>query len=285
MKPSALPKIRAELLADNARIVADMSRTPSLAQDPALRAQQITGQRLPNAGLFLVARSMTEAAVDAARDVPPTTLIEVWPEEKVGIMLYEGGLPPAEALGSSVRPEVMTWCHDGAIAYFALWARASTAPPSLQELTAASRLAWIPVVSAQTDLLEPLDLESFSGVNAPRCVSLALATWIMMTTPTVADARTTTASGPRIGNGRRRDTAREVNVIELRRLAHKPTEPGDSDGLGREYRHRWIVRGHWRQQPHGPGRSQRRTTWVPSYVKGPEDAPFLPSESVFVWRR
>lgn len=34
-----------------------------------------------------------------------------------------------------------------------------------------------------------------------------------------------------------------------------------------------MVRGHWRQQPVGPGRLQRRTTLVRPHWRGPEDAP------------
>ena len=42
-----------------------------------------------------------------------------------------------------------------------------------------------------------------------------------------------------------------------------PTQPPES---GRVYTHRWIVRCHWRNQPHGKERSERRITWIRSYV-------------------
>lgn len=287
MKPGAIPKIRAELIADATTSVATLDLNPDLvATQPAVaHAQHAIADSLPAAGLFLVAQAMTAAAVDAARDVPPTTLLEVWPEQTAGIMAFEGGLPVLDARGTPVRPEVMTWCHDDHNAYFQLLARTSSLTGPIAQIAAAGGLTWFPVVSCQTDLIEPLDLDDFSNPNSPRCVSLALATWILMTTPTVADTRAVTAAGPRVGAGGRRDVARPVKVVELRRLAHKPTQPGETDHAGRVYRHRWVVRGHWRQQAHGPGRSERRTTWVPSYVKGPQDAPFLPAETVFVWRR
>lgn len=81
------------------------------------------------------------------------------------------------------------------------------------------------------------------------------------------------------------DRGRPVKVVNLRTLARRPSAPSEPREGGREYAHRWVVRGHWRQQAHGPGRSLRRTTWVPPHVKGPEGAPFLPAETVFVWRR
>jgi hypothetical protein len=50
------------------------------------------------------------------------------------------------------------------------------------------------------------------------------------------------------------------------------------DGPGGTTRKRWIldrsvwVRGHWRQQAHGPGRLDRRPVWIRPYVKGPDAA-------------
>ena len=35
----------------------------------------------------------------------------------------------------------------------------------------------------------------------------------------------------------------------------------------------FLVRGHWRQQPCGPGMCQRKLTWIEPYWKGPEEAP------------
>jgi hypothetical protein len=37
----------------------------------------------------------------------------------------------------------------------------------------------------------------------------------------------------------------------------------------------WIVRGHWRNQPHGKDRAERRRIWIQPYWKGPDDAPRL----------
>lgn len=268
--------------------MADLDRNPGIvdAINPGVvQIQRVIADHLPNADLFLVARNMKEAAVDAARDVPNTPLLEAWPEQTVGIMAFEGGLPALPAHGMDARPEVMIWCHDGHFAYFQLLVRASLLSEQMAAIAGASKLAWLPVVSCQTDLMEPLDLDNFAKENSARCVSLALATWILMQTPTVAEARPVTAAGPRVGAGGRRDVPRQVNVVELRRLAHQPTAAGETDRAGRIYRHRWVVRGHWRQQPYGPGRAERRTTWVPSYTKGPDGAPYMPSETVFVWRR
>lgn len=58
-----------------------------------------------------------------------------------------------------------------------------------------------------------------------------------------------------------------VTVITLRR-AHRQ---GDDAAPGtREYSHRWLVGGHWRNQWY-PSLGQHRRIWVNPYVKGPAD--------------
>lgn len=63
----------------------------------------------------------------------------------------------------------------------------------------------------------------------------------------------------------------EVRVIRL------PRHVSDSDGTRDvAWRSRWIVSGHWRRQPWGPGRQKIRPVWIAPYLKGPEDAPLKP---------
>lgn len=40
----------------------------------------------------------------------------------------------------------------------------------------------------------------------------------------------------------------------------------------------WLVRGHWRQQAHGPQHAQRRLTWIEPYWKGADGAPLVMHE-------
>lgn len=54
-------------------------------------------------------------------------------------------------------------------------------------------------------------------------------------------------------------------------------KPAQSGGVGltegSEERYvRFIVRGHWRNQAHGPNRAERRLIWIKPYYKGPEMA-------------
>lgn len=66
---------------------------------------------------------------------------------------------------------------------------------------------------------------------------------------------------------------KEVTVLKLRR-ARPPTKyEGERDV---EWSHRWMVSGHWRNQPYKVnGQTEYKQIWIESYVKGPEDKPLV----------
>lgn len=70
--------------------------------------------------------------------------------------------------------------------------------------------------------------------------------------------------------------ASPVLIVTLRREASQRAEPSDSLI---EWTHRWIVRGHWRNQWY-PTQEAHRAIWIDPYVKGPEDAPLVVRERV-----
>lgn len=69
----------------------------------------------------------------------------------------------------------------------------------------------------------------------------------------------------------------EIRVIRLRRSQRRETT-GESR---RDWRHRWVVRGFWRNQWY-PSIQSHRPKWIESYVKGPKGAPLLGGEKVYV---
>lgn len=50
------------------------------------------------------------------------------------------------------------------------------------------------------------------------------------------------------------------------------TEGGEGESGGGKPLVRFMVRGHWRRQPHGPERQERKLIWVRPYYKGPDFA-------------
>jgi hypothetical protein len=71
-----------------------------------------------------------------------------------------------------------------------------------------------------------------------------------------------------------------IKVVDLSRRVSNKTR-GEAGGEGEWYSHRFPVRAHWRRQPYGPGRKLRRLQLINSYIKGPEDAPFIDKTTVF----
>ena len=89
--------------------------------------------------------------------------------------------------------------------------------------------------------------------------------------------------GERLPHTERSRGRTPIQLIDLRRLVERHA---DADETGRHYTHRFVVRGHWRSQPHGPGRSQIRLQFIEPHIKGPAGAQLLTTrEHVNVWRR
>jgi len=77
---------------------------------------------------------------------------------------------------------------------------------------------------------------------------------------------------------------RDVVVCELRRARPRGYEwPETGDGQA-HYSHRFMVRGHWRNQWY-PSLQRHRQKFIPAYIKGPDDAPLLEKKRVWVWDR
>lgn len=80
---------------------------------------------------------------------------------------------------------------------------------------------------------------------------------------------------------RRNQEARKVSVIALRRK----TQPA-SGTREVEWTHRWIRRGHWRQQPYKEnGDWVKRAIWIHPTICGPDDKPLLVRDRVYSLKR
>lgn len=294
IRPSQMPKLRGELLRSNRVIHESLQATWAQGnQSPEIAGLAFSARALDQhqdfVELYLVSSRMSPAAVDAARDVPEQIIAARRPCS-TGLMAFSGGLPPTPHPADSTvltRPEVITWTQDGADASVILWCRTSQLPANA---VGPNPPVWSRAGSCQVPLHERYDWSDYTP-GTVNLLSLLLSTWMLMDIPTVVEASESTVAGPR-GKGGKRELPRVVKTVDLRRLTRKPlpedtedTEAEAEDAAKRSYTHQWVVRGHWRNQPVGPAHQDRRTTWVPSYLKGPAGAPFLPSETVFVWRR
>ena len=288
--PAALPDMRRSavetLRLENA---APSSALGSLSASDLAVSEEWRGRiasHLDMAELFWVTRDMTRAALDASRDMPPWVPAEIAPSP-YGIVIWDTDLP---ALPGSVTSALTTsrwggqgmrrlggvmWSTYGGAVHVRTLITSRSGTPAL----AADIIEWsLPATEPITDDIDGSRL----------AVSYLLAaTWVLMMTPTVATAIPSTPDGrdARL-RARMGELPARITTIDLRPLRTVPPEGVEvPEGGGREYRHRWVVRGHWRNQAHGPGRSLHRPVWVPSYIKGPGGAPLLAREHVYVRRR
>jgi hypothetical protein len=74
-----------------------------------------------------------------------------------------------------------------------------------------------------------------------------------------------------------------LRVIELRRKRSNK-EPDRENGSARNYTHRWIVRGHWRNQWY-PSEGRHKQKYISEYVAGPEDLDLIVKTRVWNWDR
>lgn len=72
----------------------------------------------------------------------------------------------------------------------------------------------------------------------------------------------------------------KYTVVRLRRHANANRQEGETLV---QWTHRWVVRGHWRNQPYkdGDGSTAYKRIWISPFIKGPDDAPLKQSEKVY----
>lgn len=110
---------------------------------------------------------------------------------------------------------------------------------------------------------------------------LSIATWVLMQqSMTVSESQH--VDRPESRRCVRAGIIPQVTVVKLRRRS-TASEPDESAPV--DWSHRWIVSGHWANLACGPGRSERRLTWIAPYVKGPEDKPLVIKDKVHAWVR
>lgn len=134
------------------------------------------------------------------------------------------------------------------------------------------RSDWIIGESIETPIAQGLDPLVVASMEEDRRWLSAL--WLLASQVNVSTKVTEMPDRPARRRSERVKLDPKVTVVKLRRL-REPSDHEPGDGTGREWHHRWIVGGHWRNQPFGPGRSLRRPVWIAPYVKGPEGKPLV----------
>ncbi len=289
LRPRALPKLRDQ----TARYVTDphapIRSNTSPAVHPGLDA---LSRHLPAAEMYWVASDMAALAMSAGTQLAAARWATADRPAPCGLMVWDGGIGNLDMQGFSLPVEACAWGPaEGGCLVWVFMSRARLieemrSQNSPYELQADQMPPLVPMYGWTLPIDEPLSMADLPE-EAPEPVFAALAAaWLLMQQPQLIDrTREHADTATRRAYGRQQLADPEITVVDLRRQYVPDTADPDEDGPGRRYRHRWVVSGHWRDQPYGPDRSLRRQTWIPAHVKGPKGAPMLATERVNVWRR
>lgn len=302
------PKQADELLDKATRIGFDEA-TQQAAVDGLLmdfRRMEDAADAACEAELFWVSSDMADITMDASQDIPGLDIQDVkWP---VGMMVFETSLPGRssfERKRAQVSPggkrladdlvpiDGLLWFPAENGIHIEILTKMENKPEPLRSLRGGlidHFSATLPMPVDFTDSVSIPDDWKGQGLSRNLGVAAFLAAALhLMAMPAVARARDVQ---PRTGESRPAESVtvpaghvRVVNARPMRTVPADPEEAAGSEDGGHRYSTRWVVRGHWRQQAHGTGRAQRRTQWIESYIKGPEDAPLAPHTLVRAWRR
>lgn len=274
--PSHLPLIR-DKLADFAQY--RLRKLGSQTQYEAMMANawSMTDQ-IRTAQLWWVSRDMTRLAEDTvqAGDFP-----EPDPPAQCGMIFFEGDVQHIsfhldnDGFGET-RVAAILWQDAGResvkISVF------TDNPVGIKEMHADS--FGLPIVS-----LAPPVVRENDGSFQWLC-DLLYAVWALSAEPHICEAKPAKPDMAHPLPPRFDPEIRKVKMLVLRENLHRPGGSADDDErVRREYSHRFIVRGFWRDQAYGPNHSLRRRQWIPPFVKGPADKPLICKETVRIWKR
>ncbi|WP_422759203.1 hypothetical protein [Paenarthrobacter sp. C1] len=290
---SSVPKVRAVLIHEKVDVPASfaLSLGGKLENLPDDIRTQISYDRkvarnLATGEMFWVSSDMVALALDAASDVPGFTPGADLPATH-GVMVLEKPLPAlktwivtadAQQVEVGLSVDVMSWTVLEGMVFIESYCRGTGLPDRLHK----AALEPVRYFRGHADRFFAAQDEDVDA-NSHRLMQFLAAASHLMANPSVAARSTATPKTPAARKAAKKGHSSKVTVVDLRAPEH--VETGAKSETGRVYTHRWIVRGHWRNQAHGKNRTQRRITWVPSYTKGPAGMPLKETERVWAWRR
>lgn len=288
VRPRALPKLRDQTLRHLENPDAPVRADTGAGNQPGL---DTLARNLRAAELYWVAADMAALAVSAGAQLAAARWATADRPAPCGLLMWDGGVGHIDAQGAQIPVEACAWGPAaGGCMVWLLMSRRRLSDEMRQRngsaLVEGQVPPLVPIGGWTLPVDEPVSMADLThGVPVPVFAALAAA-WLLMQQPQLVDhTRELADNATRHAYARQQLQDPEVTIVDLRRQYVPNVTDPDDDKAPRRYRHRWVVSGHWRDQPYGPGRSLRRQTWIPAYVKGPDGAPLLATERVNVWRR
>jgi hypothetical protein len=298
---SAVPELRSILVSQKTNppqrhfdIIANSNMAEGLKQRNLsemrgrLYYDRIVARNIAAGEMYWVSSDMTGLALDAAGDVPGFTPSTDLPAAS-GFMVLEKSLPPMDTwiitpelkqVNVPLSIDALSWTVVEGRIFIESYCRSENVPQAREN----DDSYFEPVRFFRGDGGKFFDCDDASvDESSHRLMQFLAAASHLMANPAVADRKRLAPKTPAARKAAKKGHSTDVTVVTLHAPRH--VETGERNETGRTYTHRWVVRGHWRNQAHGKNHSQRRVTWVPSYTKGPAGKPLRQTERVWAWRR
>lgn len=231
-------------------------------------------REMPQADLYWVTDDLVSLAVEASLHETP----KVSPPSRSGFMALQGGVRMPGTPDS-----------DPIMAFAAIWLVDGQGKCCVMPLFS-NIFDEMCVKHPKCHVIDPDDAAFIiqrddEGVLGDWFERLMNAVFALMDEPRVVESRDAEPEPLSRMSRSMQDEVRKVRIVDVREIVHDGADAGHGHtGPHRPYSHRFIVSGHWREQPYGPNRSKRRRVWIAPYVKGPKDKPLVLKDVVKVWR-
>lgn len=312
IRPELLPKVRDQVLRHLVDPDSHINQGKFFAEIFSLVAPL-----LRQAWLGYATADMAALAMHSGEDLPHADWSETARPAPAGLMVFDGGIGSidmagddrlgdfARRTGAQHMPiDAVSWgtVADGKTCWVTFWVSRARLEPILLTIGRAFPPGMVPPLipichsgmplgDADVSAALPGGLDPDDQDLAWPVLRAVNAAWALMqqvtlveSTPVEVDQRTRKAYA-------RRDRPRpEVALVDVRRRYRADQRLGEfgppASGTDRQRGNwRWVVRGHWRNQACGTGRSERQRIWIADHWKGDADAPLLATTKVNVWRR
>jgi|LSQX01.1.fsa_nt_gb hypothetical protein len=244
------------------------------------------------ASLFWVAPTLTELAEHAGTQLPEHRLHPEMLPDTTGLLCWATPIKAdttdnTEPLPREIVGAVWQALPEG------IWVETLQDPrqvarsinPHLDETEIEHHTHGLGWLSLDEEIILPWDqpwMISSPTAARSRAIATLAATWLLMG-QTITTNTTKQPQPKEVRRLQRRgDPNPTVNTIALRR-AQRPNDDNHPTA-GREYRHQWVVSGHWRKQWYA-SIEDHRPIWISPHIKGPDGAPLLKTERVYTLNR
>lgn len=308
--PRVLPRMRNELAKEFSHFFTRPNTNFSKATDEYFK--EIAANLEGSNELWWVSEDMSALAWDVAMSgTEPEDLDESELPAPSGIMWLNGGggpgllthrLPDDQFFETGTTPAELLSIN--AIAWYTPSAKSSgiigleVGKPRFMGLSASPQLAhdttqWGGIISpldVESNLIDYFRIPTYVTFNNLKFLPRKLALIVMRLAREESLGQTQLETfGGSTGSGKKRAKNKKIETITCALLRQRQyASESEREAEAREYSHRWIVRGHMRNQPVGPrnaeGGQKHERVWIAPYVKGPEDKPLVLKDRVQVWR-